>query len=385
VWRWSSSWLPCSPGVGYFRGLVQPARRVRSSLLPPPNTSFLPSNFEISPDGTRLAFVAAGQDGSIALWVRVLSAAGAQQVNGADHARFPFWSPDSRYLGFFTAGKLKTVDVASGEAHILCGAPAGMGGSWSGDGTIVFAPNIAGPLYRIAAGGGVPAPITPIPVESSGQNHGGPWFLPDGKHFLYSALHSAPSDRQGNGIYIGSLGSTDVRLVSSGLAGKVAFSSGQLLYVQAGNLLAQPFDPKRFTTTGPPTVIEEQELDPDPGFWGSTFSVSQTGLLAFQSTADSMSHLVWTDESGKSLGQISEAWYKDPSLSTRRPAAGNLVRRRPQRQTLHPRLRSGAPYLPGGGRRLASSRGSIEGRQHGGQWLVDRRRLAAGKTPEWHS
>jgi WD40 repeat protein len=259
--------------------------------------------------------VAAGQDGSIALWVRVLSAAGAQQVNGADHARFPFWSPDSRYLGFFTAGKLKTVDVASGEAHILCGAPAGMGGSWSGDGTIVFAPNIAGPLYRIAAGGGVPAPITPIPVESSGQNHGGPWFLPDGKHFLYSALHSAPSDRQGNGIYIGSLGSTDVRLVSSGLAGKVAFSSGQLLYVQAGNLLAQPFDPKRFTTTGPPTVIAEQELDPDPGFWGSTFSVSQTGLLAFQSTADSMSHLVWTDESGKSLGQISEAWYKDPSLS----------------------------------------------------------------------
>jgi DNA-binding winged helix-turn-helix (wHTH) protein/Tol biopolymer transport system component len=302
-------------GVAYFQRAAPSPPPVRSSLLPPPNTSFLPSSFELSPDGTRLAFVAAGPDGRVALWTRLLSVSGAHPLDGTDGARFPFRSPDNRYIGFFAAGKLKTLDVASGVVHVLCDAPAGMGGTWSRGGVIVFAPDIAGPLYRIAAAGGTPAPVTAKPREGSGQNHVGPWFLPDGQHFLYSAVHSAPSDRQGNGAYVGSLGSVDARLVSSEFTGKVAFSSGRLLYVRRSSLVAQPFDASRLQTAGSPAVIAEQELDPDPGFWGSTFSVSQTGLLAFQSTADSASHLVWTDESGKSIGQLPGAGYKDPAIS----------------------------------------------------------------------
>ena len=199
--------------------------------------------------------------------------------------------------------------------RVLCDAPAGMGGSWSRDGIIVFAPNIAGPLYRIAAAGGTPTPITPLPGKSSGQNHIAPWFLPDGKHFLYVAVHSGPSDCQGNGTYIGALGSADTKLLSSEFTGKVAFSAGRLLYVRESNLMAQSFDSKSLHTTGPPSVIVEQELEPDPGFWGSTFTVSQAGSLAFQSTADSPSRLVWTDASGAALAEIIETGFKDPSLS----------------------------------------------------------------------
>jgi DNA-binding winged helix-turn-helix (wHTH) protein len=119
-------------GVAWFRGsrdAAQPSQPIRSSLLSPPNTSFLPANFALSPDGTRLAFVTAASDGSTMLWVRVLSAAGAQQFNGTGGARFPFWSPDSRSIGFFGGGKLRTLDIATGVVHVLCDAPAGMGGT----------------------------------------------------------------------------------------------------------------------------------------------------------------------------------------------------------------------------------------------------------------
>jgi hypothetical protein len=104
---------------------LRPAVRVqsiRASLLPPPNSSFLPNNFAVSPDGRQLAFVALGSDGKTALWVRALSASGAQQLNGTEGASFPFWSPDSRQIGFFADARLKTVDVASDAVQVLCDA-----------------------------------------------------------------------------------------------------------------------------------------------------------------------------------------------------------------------------------------------------------------------
>lgn len=101
---------------------AESTRVVRSSLLPPPNTLFLPNHFALSPDGTRLAFVATDLNGRQGLWVRDLSAAGAQQLNGAEGARVPFWSPDSRRIGFFAGGRLKTIDIAGGAVRTLCDA-----------------------------------------------------------------------------------------------------------------------------------------------------------------------------------------------------------------------------------------------------------------------
>jgi eukaryotic-like serine/threonine-protein kinase len=297
------------------REMPQPAQVLRSSLLPPPKFSFEPYNFAVSPDAARLAFVAVGPDGNDTLWVHTLSAASAQQLNGTEWAMFPFWSPDSRRVGFFADGKLKTVDITGGAVAILCQAPAGRGGTWNGDGTIVFAPFIVGPLYRVPASGGVSTPVTTTDRQDNGQGHRWPFFLPDGKHFLYHVDWSAPEDKHGNGIYVGSIDSGEPKLISSDLSGNVVYASGHLLYVRDRSLMAQPFSVDRLETTGLPVAIAQQELQKHVGFSQSGFSVSKNGVLVFQSLADAPSRLIWFDSSGKELDQLPEGGYRDPSLS----------------------------------------------------------------------
>jgi eukaryotic-like serine/threonine-protein kinase len=302
--------------LDHFRRGPQPVQAVRSSLLPPSDHFFQRGNFSVSRDGTRLAFVAVGTDGKYGLWVRTFSSATAQQVNGTDGAMLPFWAPDSRRIGFFAGGKLNTVDVGSGAVRILCEAPLGRcGGTWSRDGVIVFTPSLVGPLYRVPESGGVPMPVTRIPRQGSGQRHAWPFFLPDGKHFLYCVDRSTSDDLQGNGIYVGSLDASPPKLVSSELAGNVAFAAGHLFYGRDHSLRAQPFDPERLQPSGSTVSIAEQELEEDPGFSHSEFSVSQDGVLVFQSLADSVSKLMWFDQSGKELSQIAEVGYRDPRLS----------------------------------------------------------------------
>jgi serine/threonine protein kinase len=293
----------------------QPVQLVRSSLPPPENSSFLPYNFALSPDGAHLAFVALGPDGKTTLWVRSLSAPGAQQLNGTEGAAFPFWSPDSRAIGYFAGGRLKTVDFLSGAVQILCDAQFGFGGTWNRDGTILFAPSLYGPLNRVPATGGTPAPATNIPRQGSVQAHRWPFFLPDGKHFLYFAQWSSPADPQGDGLYVGSLDSGDAKLISPELTGNVLFASDHLLYVRDRRVIAQPFDPTRLKTMGSAVPISEQELEKHPATLVSGLSVSLDGVLVFQSAADSPSRLVWYDSSGKEQSQLPEIGYKDPAFS----------------------------------------------------------------------
>jgi eukaryotic-like serine/threonine-protein kinase len=302
--------------LDHFRRGPQPVQAVRSSLLPPSNYFYQRGNFSVSPDGTRLAFVGVGPDGNYTLWVRTFSAPSAQQLNGTEGAMLPFWAPDSRRIGFFAGGKLNVVDIGSGAVRILCEAPLGrFGGTWSRDGVIVFAPGVSGPLYRIPESGSVSTPVTRIPRQGSGVRHSWPFFLPDGKHFLYSVAGSAPDDLQSNGIYVGALDASPPKLVSSELAGNVAFAAGHLLYGRDRSLRAQPFDPDRLQASGSAVSIAEEELEEDDGFSHSEFSVSQNGVIVFQSLADSVSKLIWFDQSGKELSQIAEVGYSDPRLS----------------------------------------------------------------------
>ncbi|MDQ6707207.1 MAG: protein kinase, partial [Acidobacteriota bacterium] len=302
--------------LAWSRRSQQSPQAIRSSILPPPNYFFERGNFAVSPDGTRLAFVGVGTDGISKLWVRTFSAGSAQQLNGTDGARLPFWAPDSRRLGFFAGGKLNTMDVANGAVRILCEAPNSRGGgAWNRDGAIVFSPDIGGPLFRISDTGGVPVPLTRPPRRGSGQRHAWPFFLPDGKRFLYFVDWSTPDDAQGNGIYAGSLDGSPPKLVSSELSGNVAFTAGHLLYGHDRSLRAQAFDPDRLQPTGNVVSIAEQELEADPGFSHSEFSVSQNGVLVFQSLADSVSRLIWFSPTGKELSQIPESGYRDPRIS----------------------------------------------------------------------
>jgi len=291
---------------------VQP---IRASLLPPQNSSFLPYNFAVSPDGRQLAFVALGSDGKTALWVRALSASGTQQLNGTEGASLPFWSPDSRQIGFFADARLKTVDVASDAVQVLCDSFFAWGGTWNRDGMIVFGPSLRGPLYRVPSSGGTPTPATRIVRQGSIQTDRWPFFLPDGKHFLYFADWTSPVDPRGDGIYVGSLDAGEGKLISSELKGNVFFASGHLLYVRGRTLMAQPFDTDRLETRGSAIPLTEPELEQRTTFSIFGFSVSQNGILVFQSAAASASRLVWYDHSGKELGQLTEVGYQDPDLS----------------------------------------------------------------------
>lgn len=288
---------------------------LRSSLLPPPNTSFFPNHFALSQDGTRLAFVAADSDGKDALWVRDLSAATAQRLGDTEGARSPFWSPDSQRIGFFAGGKLKTVDIAGGAVRILCDARVGLGGAWNSDDVIVFARQVAGPLYRVAACGGTPVPATPVPDERSSQLHCWPVFLPRSDRFLFFVNRAGPGDLLRKGIYAASLSSTDAHLVSSEIDGNVGFAVDHMFFVAEGGLKAQPFDPERLQPTGHAVAIVQHELTIWDRVWfHQGFSVADPGTVVFQSRTDFAPELVWTDESGTEHGRIGGGYW-GPTIS----------------------------------------------------------------------
>jgi eukaryotic-like serine/threonine-protein kinase len=307
------TWL----GVAHWRSLQSAeSRHLHLSLLPPLSTSFVPYNFAISPDGRRLAFVAAAQDGGTALWIRSLAAGAAQQLTGTEGALYPFWSPDSRQVGFFQASKLKSVDPSSGAVQILCDAPGGAGGAWNNRGTIIFAGStssgsISG-ISKVSASGGEPQLV--IKGSESNASIFWPSALPDGDHFLYFILGSSNSRRK-QGIYVGSLSSQEPKLISSEIVGNTQFASSRLYYVRDRSLMAQPFDVKRLQTTGPPEAVSRQELEVAPVFAHAGFSISDDGVVVFQSATESVSRLSWFDRSGKELEELPRTGYRDPALS----------------------------------------------------------------------
>jgi eukaryotic-like serine/threonine-protein kinase len=300
--------------VGFLSRRPVPVQLLRSSLLPPPGSSFLPFGFAIAPDGRRLAFAALGPDGKTTLWVRGLSSPNAQQFTGTEGATYPFWSPDSLHIGFFAQGRLKTVDLLNSAVQNICDAALGFGGTWNQDGVIVFAPGVTGPLYRVAAAGGVPQALSKG-AQGSSETHHWPFFLPDGKHFLYFVNWSGPANARHDGLYVASLDSDAPKLISSEITGNAFFASGSLLYVRDRTIMAQPFDTRRLETTGPAIPLTQPEVDKFFDFWQSGFSASRDGKLVFQSAADAPSHLVWYDSAGKELGEFPETGYDGPQFS----------------------------------------------------------------------
>ena len=297
----------------YFRGTTHNEPLLRSSLLPPSGTSFLPYNFVISPDGTQLIFSAANADGTDSLWVRTLSVATARRLERTNGGRFPFWSPDGRKVGFFADRKLKTVDVVDGAIQTLCEARRGRGGTGSAIGVIVFKPDVGGPLYRVAASGGTPQALV-LHAHPSAGGYGWPTFLPDGRHFLYVAREEAALGREED-VDVASIDSTDATTLVTGIVGSAQYASNHLFFVRDGTLMAQPFSPGRLKTTGPAMAVAEHEIETIGDFFPSGFSLSVDGLLVFQSSMDFASRLTWVDETGHELGSIPRVGDQDPALS----------------------------------------------------------------------
>ncbi|HYT31180.1 MAG TPA: protein kinase, partial [Thermoanaerobaculia bacterium] len=200
--------------VVHFRQAPSEARPTRFFVFPPDQSTIAigpaAPQVAVSPDGHYLAFAATTSDRQTYLWIRALDSLSAQKLAGTEEANLPFWSPDSRFVGFFAQGKLKTISIHGGPPQTLCVASWGNGGTWSRDGVIVFAPNREGSLARISAAGGTPAAATDLDRQRRETAHYWPQFLPDGRRFLYLA---SSSQRENRGIYVRSLGKDDARRV----------------------------------------------------------------------------------------------------------------------------------------------------------------------------
>jgi eukaryotic-like serine/threonine-protein kinase len=201
----------------------------------------------LSPQGDNIAFAAHSGQNEL-LWVRSLNSDAAQPLDGTAGAAHPFWSPDGRYIGFFARGKLMKIAATGGPVVALADAPNPRGGSWGGDDMIVFAPDFQAGLAKVSAQGGATAPATVL-EKSKHSTQRWPWFLPDGKHFIFFATSHSGGDAKQNGIYFGSVDSTETHLViATDSAGQ--YGSGYLLYQANTALVAQPFDPQKGVLSG---------------------------------------------------------------------------------------------------------------------------------------
>jgi Tol biopolymer transport system component len=299
-------------------------RRVQASILPPEKSAFVFDGgpMALSPDGRRLAFLAPTAEGKNLLWVRPLNGMAAQPLAGTDGAGYPFWSADSRFLGFFAGGKLKKIDASGGPPQVLCDAQSGRGGTWNREGVILFSPSLRDALQRVSSAGGSPAPATEFDASKQEYSHRFPFFLPDGRHFLYLAQAMQVGQIGEQEVCIGSLESKERRCLLRANSNPVfapaapGAASGHILFSRERTLLAQPFDARRLRLSGEAFPVGEQ-VQYFANFGFGVFTASDNGILAYQASgAESITQVVWLDRSGKQLDVLGPpADYLRPRLS----------------------------------------------------------------------
>jgi len=293
--------------VMYWSRPLETQRTVRSYLKAMPGSSFVlsgPGGFALSPDGQRLAYVAQNAAGRAVLWVRSMDSLQAQPLGGTDGAAFPFWSPDSRSIGFFSDAKVKRVETSGSPPLALCDAANGRGGTWSQDGIILFAPTTNGPIYRVSAAGGTATQVTNLDPSKGEFTHRWPHFLPDGRHFLY--LAGSPFgliEEAKNSIMVGSVDPKESKFLMHTHGGAM-YASRHILFLRESTLMAQPFDPKRLELTGDAFPIADP-VQEDASILHSVFSPSQNGLLTYlEGSGSSDRELFVADRTGKKVLEV---------------------------------------------------------------------------------
>ena len=255
----------------------------------------------LSPDGTSVAFAATGADGKTSLWVRPMNLLEAHPLPGTENAIFPFWSPDGRSLGFFADNKLKTIDLNGGTPQEIADAPFGRGGAWGADGVIVFSPGTQSPIMRVSASGGTPVQVTKIdPVQHT--SHRWPFFLPDGKHFLYLAIHHDPAKAANDAVYYASLDGRENRELLRSQSNAV-YGNGYLLFARGDQLMAQAFDPTSGKKAAEPQTLAKGVAN-DLTTWHMDASASNSGLLVLANGGTGDWQLLWMDRASKQLSTI---------------------------------------------------------------------------------
>jgi Tol biopolymer transport system component len=290
--------LGAAAGI-YFYHPPQTAPTIRAAINPPANATLaLVGDFAgppvLSPDGASIAFVA-NSDSKNMIWVRPLNAPEAHVLANTEGATFPFWSPDSRYLGFFAGAKLKTIDLNGGSPLAVGDAPFGRGGTWAPDGTILLSPEAQAPIVRVSASGGTPVPVTKLDAAQASNRW--PFFLPDGRHFLY--LFVDARDPTSDAVYYASVdGREKSKLFAS--QSNATYADGLLLFMRGGQLMAQPFDPAKGTLSGEIRNLASGVME-DASTWHMDASAAGNGLLVFSNGGTGDQQMVWMDRNGKQI------------------------------------------------------------------------------------
>lgn len=305
------------------------APEVRLEITTPPSPDR--TSLAVSPDGRAIAFVALFE-GRSHLWLRALETGSSRVLARTNGAADPFWSPDSRSLGFFADGKLKRIDVGGGAVQVLANTPLARGGTWSRDGVILYAPTGNSGLFCVSATsvdtttlqipdrGAEPVVVTRLDTAHQ-SSHRFPQFLPDGRHFLYYVIGNSA---ESIGAYVGRLDGSDSRRVTASEAATVFAPSGYLLFVRQGALFAQRFDPARLVLIDDPILVTEH-VAVDPRLVPA-LSASAAGPIVFR--AGSMSgrrQFVWLDRAGKELGTVGDADSADPRDASLSPDGRRLA------------------------------------------------------------
>jgi Tol biopolymer transport system component/tRNA A-37 threonylcarbamoyl transferase component Bud32 len=302
--------LAAALGFAWWTADAPTATVIQASINVPEDhaivaTGLRGGSLRVSPDGESIVFVAQ-QAGRQQIWIRALSEREGHPVQGTDGGHRPFWSPDSRSIGFFVDGNLRRVSVSGGAPLTIAPASNGRGGVWLENGQIVFAPGPNSALFAVSAGGGQPRAVT----EPGPRSHREPRWLPVDGHFLYL-------DNVGGGEWLMCIGNTDgapqIELGRSN--GGVEYASGRILYLQGRTLVAHPLDLGSKQLTGEPSPLAERVIR-DPNFGIGVFSVAQNGILCYQAGTTSGGQLVWMDREGNEIGvQGERAEYDEVALS----------------------------------------------------------------------
>jgi serine/threonine protein kinase/Tol biopolymer transport system component len=293
-------------GMSYFHRPVASERVFRLQINPPPNGQFVLGfglgGFAVSPDGKMAAYVAT-VNGRTGLWVRPLDSVAARLLPGTENAGFPFWSPDNKSIAFVIGtSRLYRIDVRGGAPVFICDAGSIFtGGSWGGDGYILFS-TLTSDFFRVAAAGGTAARVTTVDASRGEVLFRWPQVIPGG-HFLFWVESSKPEN---NGVYAASfakpgehpklLSADSNALYASGGDGK-----GCLLWLRGGTLVAQEFNPLTLEFAGDPQPIAEGvSASPRRQMY---VAGSANGLLLYASSA-AVTQLEWVDRTGKLLREL---------------------------------------------------------------------------------
>jgi len=295
AWSWSAR-----------QGEAEADRPLRAELVPPSGVELNDTYngaVALSPDGKYLAVIGSGEGQRPHLIVRDLLTGEYRSLDGTEGATFPFWSPDSRWIGFFSDAKLRKILGTGGPLQVLCDAHNGRGGSWSPSGVVVFAPDIQGPLMQVPDGGGTPKPVTQIPRDSI--THRNPHFLPDGKNFLFTERETI-AEPVGHVAMASLDGGKALTVVEQ--ASNPQFSDGYLLFVRDGNLMALRMDSTTGKIEGSPSPVAEAVEYFNPRDLGN-FTLSRSGDLVYRKRQARKTQLAWIDTGGKEPEPIGDAGY----------------------------------------------------------------------------